>query len=236
MTDKKGVVVQVIGPVVDVKFSDYAPFVYERLDARLGSGFVALEVLLLKGNGVVRTIALGANEGMTNNADVYATGQPITVPVGEATLGRVLNVLGEPIDNKGAIVGEQNLSIHRDPPAFEDQVNTTEVFETGIKIIDLLIPFPKGGKIGLFGGAGVGKTVLILELIRNISAEHGGYSIFTGVGERSREGYDMIQEMSESGVIKNTALIFGQMNEPPGARMRVAYTGLTVAEYFRDVK
>ncbi|MDR3262837.1 MAG: F0F1 ATP synthase subunit beta [Clostridiales bacterium] len=233
---EKGSIIQVIGPVVDVRFTDYTPFVYERLDARLGDGFVALEVLLLRGNGVVRAIALGANEGMMKGADVFASGQPITVPVGEATLGRVLNILGEPIDNKGAIDTDLRWSIHRNPPAFDDQISTTEVFETGIKIIDLLIPFPKGGKIGLFGGAGVGKTVLILELIRNISAEHGGYSIFTGVGERSREGYDMIQEMSESGVIKNTSLIFGQMNEPPGARMRVAYTGLTVAEYFRDVK
>jgi F-type H+-transporting ATPase subunit beta len=236
MSDKKGVVTQVIGPVVDVKFNDYTPFVYERLDARLGGGFVALEVLLLEGNGVVRTIALGANEGMMKGADVFASGNTISVPVGEETLGRVLNILGEPIDDKGEIKTDLRWSIHRNPPPFESQVGSTEVFETGIKIVDLLIPFPKGGKIGLFGGAGVGKTVLILELIRNISAEHGGYSIFTGVGERSREGFDMIREMTDSGVMKNTALIFGQMNEPPGARMRVAYSGLTVAEYFRDVK
>jgi F-type H+-transporting ATPase subunit beta len=236
MTKKKGTVTRVIGPVVDVKFQDYTPFVYERLDAECGGGFVALEVLLLRGDGVVRTVALGANEGMMKGADVYASGKPVSVPVGEATLGRVINVLGEPIDNKGAIESDELWSIHRSAPPFDSQVGTTEIFETGIKIIDLLIPFPKGGKIGLFGGAGVGKTVLILELIRNISAEHGGYSIFTGVGERSREGFDMIREMTESGVIKNTSLIFGQMNEPPGARMRVAYTGLTVAEYFRDVK
>ena len=236
ITNNKGRVVQVLGPVVDVKFDGYVPFVYERMDASVGDSTVALEALMLKGDGVVRAIALGANEGMMKGAPVIATGMPITVPVGDATLGRVLNVLGEPIDNKGEIASELYWSIHRNPPRFEEQVNTTEVFETGIKIIDLLIPFPKGGKIGLFGGAGVGKTVLILELIRNISAEHGGYSIFTGVGERSREGYEMIQEMSASDVLKNASLVFGQMNEPPGARMRVAYTGLTLAEYFRDIK
>ncbi|MDR2047672.1 MAG: F0F1 ATP synthase subunit beta [Clostridiales bacterium] len=234
--ENRGTVIQVIGPVVDVKFESYAPFVYERLDARIGDGFVALEVLLLLGDGVVRAIALGPNEGMMKGADAFASGKTVSVPVGEATLGRVLNVLGEPIDGKGEIKTDLYWSIHRNPPPFDSQVSSAEVFETGIKIIDLLIPFPKGGKIGLLGGAGVGKTVLILELIRNISAEHGGYSIFTGVGERSREGFDMIKEMSESDVIKNTALIFGQMNEPPGARMRAAYAGLTVAEYFRDVK
>lgn len=178
---------------------------------------------------------MSATEGLSRGMRVIDCGTQIDVPVGEGVLGRVMNVLGEPIDNKGAIDAKTHWNIHRKPPAFYDQNPSTEVFETGIKVIDLIAPYSKGGKIGLFGGAGVGKTVLIMELIHNISKEHGGYSIFTGVGERSREGNDMISDMEESGVIKNTALVYGQMNEPPGSRMRTAFTGLTLAEYFRDV-
>lgn len=187
------------------------------------------------GNNTVRCVAMSSADGLKRGMEAINTGAPISVPVGEKTLGRVLNVLGEPLDNRGEIEGER-VPIHRSPPKFEEQKAATEILETGIKVVDLLSPYPKGGKIGLFGGAGVGKTVLILELIRNIATEHGGYSVFTGVGERSREGNDLIHEMSESGVIEKTALVFGQMNEPPGSRMRVALSGLTIAEYFRDVK
>ncbi len=229
-----GKIYQIIGPVVDVRFEGALPPVYEKLVVE--GRDVSLEVLAHIERGVVRCISMNATEGLSRGLTVLDTGAQISVPVGEAVLGRVMNVLGEPIDNKGEIVSDVRWNIHRKPPAFYDQSPSTEVFETGIKVIDLIAPYSKGGKIGLFGGAGVGKTVLIMELIHNISKEHGGYSIFTGVGERSREGNDMISDMEESGVIKNTALVYGQMNEPPGSRMRTAFTGLTLAEYFRDVK
>ncbi len=229
-----GKIYQIIGPVVDVSFDGAMPPVYEKLTVD-GHG-VSLEVLAHVGRGVVRCISMNATEGLSRGLAVTDTGAQISVPVGEGVLGRVMNVLGEPIDNKGPIAAGTHWNIHRKPPAFFDQSPSTEVFETGIKVIDLIAPYSKGGKIGLFGGAGVGKTVLIMELIHNISKEHGGYSIFTGVGERSREGNDMISDMEESGVIKNTALVYGQMNEPPGSRMRTAFTGLTLAEYFRDVQ
>ena len=229
-----GKIYQIIGPVVDVYFEGTLPPVYEKLVVE--GHDVSLEVLAHMKRGVVRCISMNATEGLSRGLTVLDTGAQISVPVGEEVLGRVMNVLGEPIDNKGEIKSEKRWNIHRKPPAFYDQSPSTEVFETGIKVIDLIAPYSKGGKIGLFGGAGVGKTVLIMELIHNISKEHGGYSIFTGVGERSREGNDMIADMEESGVIKNTALVYGQMNEPPGSRMRTAFTGLTIAEYFRDVK
>ena len=229
-----GKIYQIIGPVVDVRFEGALPPVYEKLVVE--GRDVSLEVLAHIERGVVRCISMNATEGLSRGLTVLDTGAQISVPVGEAVLGRVMNVLGEPIDNKGEIVSDVRWNIHRKPPAFYDQSPSTEVFETGIKVIDLIAPYSKGGKIGLFGGAGVGKTVLIMELIHNISKEHGGYSIFTGVGERSREGNDMISDMEESGVIKNTALVYGQMNEPPGSRMRTAFTGLTLAEFFRDVK
>ena len=229
-----GKIYQIIGPVVDVYFEGTLPPVYEKLVVE--GHDVSLEVLAHMKRGVVRCISMNATEGLSRGLTVLDTGAQISVPVGEEVLGRVMNVLGEPIDNKGEIKSETRWNIHRKPPAFYDQSPSTEVFETGIKVIDLIAPYSKGGKIGLFGGAGVGKTVLIMELIHNISKEHGGYSIFTGVGERSREGNDMIVDMEESGVIKNTALVYGQMNEPPGSRMRTAFTGLTIAEYFRDVK
>lgn len=229
-----GKIYQIIGPVVDVYFEGTLPPVYEKLVVE--GQDVSLEVLAHMKRGVVRCISMNATEGLSRGLTVLDTGAQISVPVGEEVLGRVMNVLGEPIDNKGEIKSETRWNIHRKPPAFYDQSPSTEVFETGIKVIDLIAPYSKGGKIGLFGGAGVGKTVLIMELIHNISKEHGGYSIFTGVGERSREGNDMIADMEESGVIKNTALVYGQMNEPPGSRMRTAFTGLTIAEYFRDVK
>ena len=228
-----GKISQIIGPVVDVKFDGQIPKIHEKLVVK-GANNVVLEGLSHAGNNAVRCIALQATEGLSRGLEVEATGQSIMVPVGDGTLGRVMNVLGEPIDKKGDIITDDKWSIYREPPKYYEQSNSMEQFETGIKVIDLLAPYVKGGKIGLFGGAGVGKTVLIMELIRNIASEHGGYSIFTGVGERSREGYDMIQEMTESGVIDKTSLVFGQMNEPPGSRMRVAFTGLTLAEYFRD--
>ncbi len=230
----QGRIVQIRGPVVDVHFKSAMPKLYERLEATLGDGYLSLEVLAHRDNNIVRCIALQAVEGLGRGAKVYASGSPIMVPVGDATLGRVLNALGDPIDDKGEIKADAMWCIHRKPPKFEFQSSVTEIFETGVKVIDLITPFAKGGKIGLFGGAGVGKTILILELIRNISKEHGGKSIFTGIGERSREGYEMIQEMTESGTLENTSLVFGQMNESPGARMRAALTGMTLAEYFRD--
>lgn len=233
----KGKIVSVIGPVVDVKFDGYyMPKIREKLLIDMGDeSYRTLEVFLHSGGGIARCLAMQATEGLSRGLDVYASGSPISVPVGEGVLGRVINVLGEPIDNEGAVQSDKMWPIHRKAPKFYDQTPTTEILETGIKVIDLMAPYSKGGKIGLFGGAGVGKTVLIMELIRNVAHEHDGYSIFTGVGERSREGNEMIADMKESGVLKNTALVFGQMNEPPGARMRVALTGLTVAEYFRDV-
>ncbi|BAK47107.1 MAG: F0F1 ATP synthase subunit beta [Lachnospiraceae bacterium] len=230
-----GKIVQVMGPVVDVEFSDHnLPDMKDALEVDNNGVRCVMEVAEHIGNDTVRCILLAASEGLHRGMEVRATGAGITVPVGEATLGRLFNVLGEAIDKKGPVESEEHWVIHRNPPTFEDQSPVVEVLETGIKVIDLLAPYAKGGKIGLFGGAGVGKTVLIQELIQNIATEHGGYSIFTGVGERSREGNDLWNEMTESGVIKKTALVFGQMNEPPGARMRVAETGLTMAEYFRD--
>ena len=231
----KGKIVQVMGPVVDVEFSDHnLPCIKDALEVDNNGKKCVMEVAQHIGNDTVRCIMLASSEGLHRDMEVTATGAGITVPVGKATLGRLFNVLGEAIDDGEPVESKENWCIHREPPSFEDQSPVVEVLETGIKVIDLLAPYSKGGKIGLFGGAGVGKTVLIQELIRNITTEHGGYSIFTGVGERSREGNDLWTEMKESGVLEKTALVFGQMNEPPGARMRVAETGLTMAEYFRD--
>ena len=231
----KGKIVQVMGPVVDVEFADNnLPYIKDALEVDNNGKRCVMEVAQHIGNNTVRCIMLAASEGLHKGMEVVATGSGISVPVGEKTLGRLFNVLGDTLDNGEKLDGEQHWCIHRDPPSFEDQSPVVEVLETGIKVIDLLAPYAKGGKIGLFGGAGVGKTVLIQELITNIATQHGGYSIFTGVGERSREGNDLWTEMKESGVLDKTALVFGQMNEPPGARMRVAETGLTMAEYFRD--
>ena len=231
----KGRIVQVMGPVVDVVFENGdLPFIKDALEVENNGKKCIMEVAQHLGNNEVRCLMLAASEGLCKDMEVTATGAGIKVPVGEQTLGRLFNVLGETIDDGAPIEDAQKWVIHRNPPTFEDQSPVVEILETGIKVIDLLAPYAKGGKIGLFGGAGVGKTVLIQELIRNIATEHGGYSIFTGVGERSREGNDLWTEMKESGVLEKTALVFGQMNEPPGARMRVAETGLTMAEYFRD--
>ncbi len=233
----KGKIVQVMGPVVDVEFQskEELPFIKDALEVDNGGKRCVMEVAQHVGNNVARCIMLASSDGLYKGMEVTATGEGIKVPVGDQTLGRLFNVLGETIDDKEKIPeNTEHWSIHRKAPSFEDQSPAVEVLETGIKVIDLLTPYAKGGKIGLFGGAGVGKTVLIQELIHNIATEHGGYSIFTGVGERSREGNDLWTEMSESGVLSKTALVFGQMNEPPGARMRVAETGLTMAEYFRD--
>ena len=227
---------QVMGPVVDVVFEDQdLPAIEDALEVDNNGKISVMEVAQHIGNNVVRCIMLAPSEGLHRDMEVRATGSGIRVPVGEQTLGRLFNVLGQAIDGDAQPEGEKWV-IHRDPPSFEEQSPAVEILETGIKVIDLLAPYAKGGKIGLFGGAGVGKTVLIQELIRNVATEHGGYSIFTGVGERSREGNDLWREMKESGVLAKTALVFGQMNEPPGARMRVAETGLTMAEYFRDEK
>ena len=240
----KGIVTQVMGPVVDVKFEDgQLPDIYDALHVQVDATEhseerrLALEVALHLGDNSVRTIAMASTDGVKRGMAVESTGGPITVPVGEATLGRVFNVLGEAIDERENVPAEnEHAPIHREPPKFENLSTETEILETGIKVVDLLAPYIKGGKIGLFGGAGVGKTVLIQELINNIAQEHGGISVFAGVGERTREGNDLYYEMSDSGVISKTAMVFGQMNEPPGARMRVALTGLTMAEYFRDVQ
>ncbi len=231
-----GKVIVVMGPVVDVLFDGtYMPKIYEKLVVKTDDKtFVTLETFSHVRSGVARCIALSSTDGMSRGMPVYASGEPIKVPVGDGVLGRVMNVLGEPIDKKGEIKSDRTLSIHRKAPEFFEQSPSAHILETGIKVIDLIAPYARGGKIGLFGGAGVGKTVLIMELIRNVAHEHNGYSIFTGVGERSREGYEMIREMTDSGVLDKTALVFGQMNEPPGSRMRVALTGLTLAEYFRD--
>lgn len=231
-----GKITQVISAVLDIKFPQGGlPEINDAIEITTKDGGVlTVEVAQHLGDDTVRCIALGPTDGLVRGMDAVATGGPIMVPVGEQTLGRIFNVLGQPIDNKEAPKTEKKLPIHRKAPSFEEQSTETEILETGIKVVDLLCPYQKGGKIGLFGGAGVGKTVLIQELIRNIATEHGGYSIFTGVGERSREGNDLWSEMKESGVLEKTALVFGQMNEPPGARMRVAETGLTMAEYFRD--
>ena len=231
----KGRIVQVMGPVIDVEFENGdLPMIKDALEVMNGNKKFVMEVAQHMGNNIVRCIMLASSEGLHKDMEVTATGSGIKVPVGPKTLGRLFNVLGETIDNKEEITECEKWVIHRDPPSFEEQSPVVEILETGIKVIDLLAPYAKGGKIGLFGGAGVGKTVLIQELIQNIATEHGGYSIFTGVGERSREGNDLWTEMGESGVLQKTALVFGQMNEPPGARMRVAETGLTMAEYFRD--
>lgn len=230
-----GYIVQVIGPVIDIRFdTGDLPKIYNAIKIDNNGSEIVAEVMQHLGNNTVRCVSMSNSEGLKRNLPAVDTGAPISVPVGKGTLGRVLNVLGDAVDKQGEIEAEERWPIHRAAPSFEEQTPATEVFETGIKVIDLLAPYAKGGKIGLFGGAGVGKTVLIQELIRNIATEHGGYSVFTGVGERSREGNDLWHEMRESGVIEKTALVFGQMNEPPGARMRVGLTGLTVAEYFRD--
>ena len=233
---EKGKIIQVSGPIIDVLFEKGGlPHIKDALTVDNHGTLCVMEVAKHLGGNVVRCIMLSASEGLCRDMEVTQTGEGISVPVGEKTLGRLFNVLGQPVDGREEIDGAEQWCIHRDPPSFEDQSPVVEILETGIKVIDLLAPYAKGGKIGLFGGAGVGKTVLIQELIRNIATEHGGYSIFTGVGERSREGNDLWSEMKESGVLEKTALVFGQMNEPPGARMRVAETGLTMAEYFRDV-
>ena len=230
-----GKITQVIGPVVDVVFgSGKLPMIRDALTVEIDGNKRFMEVAQHMGDRTVRCIMLASSEGLTKNMEVTAMGSCIKVPVGEKTLGRMFNVLGQPIDKKGDVDAGEYWEIHRKAPTFQDQSSVVEVLETGIKVIDLIAPYAKGGKIGLFGGAGVGKTVLIQELIRNIATEHGGYSIFTGVGERSREGNDLFFEMKESGVLDKTALVFGQMNEAPGVRMRVALTGLTMAEYFRD--
>mgnify|MGYP000270656023 FL=1 len=232
---KTGKIIQVLGPVVDVEFENQElPAIRDALEVQNGDKKCVMEVAQHIGNHVVRCIMLAASEGLHRDMEVTAEGSGIKVPVGEKTLGRLFNVLGETIDDGEPIKDAPKMVIHREPPTFEEQNPAVEILETGIKVIDLLAPYAKGGKIGLFGGAGVGKTVLIQELIRNVATEHGGYSIFTGVGERSREGNDLWTEMKASGVLEKTALVFGQMNEPPGARMRVAETGLTMAEYFRD--
>ena len=237
MEEMKGKIVQVSGPVIDVEFEgSYLPAIKDALYVIQDGKKKVMEVSQHTGNNVVRCIMLAASEGLCKDMEVIATGSGISVPVGEKTLGRLFNVLGDTLDDGVKLDDEEHWSIHRNPPSFAEQSPVVEMLQTGIKVIDLLAPYAKGGKIGLFGGAGVGKTVLIQELIRNIAAESGGYSIFTGVGERSREGNDLWTEMKESGVLEKTALVFGQMNEPPGARMRVAETGLTMAEYFRDVK
>ena len=231
-----GKITQVIGAVIDIKFTDgNLPEINSAINIKTNDGGkLVVEVAQHLGDDVVRCIAMGPTDGLVRGMDAEATGAPISVPVGEQTLGRMFNVLGDPIDNKPAPEVQEHMPIHRKAPAFAEQATNTEILETGIKVVDLLCPYQKGGKIGLFGGAGVGKTVLIQELIRNIATEHGGYSVFTGVGERTREGNDLYHEMMESGVIEKTTMVFGQMNEPPGARMRVGLTGLTMAEYFRD--
>jgi ATP synthase, F1 beta subunit len=231
-----GRVIQITGAVVDIEFpAGQLPGIYNAVEVMRGDGVkIVCEVQQHLGNNWVRTVAMTTTDGLARGVEVLDTGGPITVPVGEVTLGRVFNVLGEPIDEKGPVAVTERLPIHRPAPAFDQQTTETEIFETGIKVIDLICPFAKGGKIGVFGGAGVGKTVIIQELIRNVAQEHAGYSVFSGVGERSREGNDLIHEMTESGVIAKTAFVFGQMNEPPGARLRVGLTALTMAEYFRD--
>ncbi|ENY99870.1 F0F1 ATP synthase subunit beta [Clostridium thermobutyricum] len=235
MPNNIGKVVQVIGPVVDIKFeSNNLPNMYNAIHIKNGEEILVCEVEQHIGDDIVRTIAMESTEGLKRGMEAEDTGKAITVPVGEAVLGRLFNVLGNAMDNKGPVNADLYYPIHRPAPTFEEQSVVPEMFETGIKVIDLIAPYQRGGKIGLFGGAGVGKTVLIQELINNIAKEHGGLSVFTGVGERSREGNDLLGEMTESGVISKTALVFGQMNEPPGARMRVALTGLTIAESFRD--
>src|SRR5438067_2486345 len=231
-----GRIVQIIGPVLDVQFEEgHLPEIYDALVVkREDGGEVIAEVQQHLGNNWVRAVSMAATDGLRRGMKAVAAGGPITVPVGEATLGRLFNVIGEPIDGKGPVKGDRRDPIHRDPPPFTDQSTQAEIFETGMKVIDLICPFLKGGKSAVFGGAGTGKTIVIQELIRNVASEHGGYSVFCGVGERSREGTQLLGEMKESGVIDKMSMVFGQMNEPPGARLRVALTGLTIAEYFRD--
>ena len=230
----KGTIAQIIGPVVDVRFEGEPPAILDALTIQTNGGVLTLETAAHLGDGLVRTVSMGSTDGLKRGMDVTSTGAPISVPVGPEILGRMFNVVGIPIDELGDVKTKERLPIHRQAPEFTAQSTKYEVFETGIKVIDLIAPFLKGGKTGLFGGAGVGKTVLIQELIHNIASEHGGYSVFAGVGERTREGNDLYAEMKESGVLDKTALVFGQMNEPPGARARVGLTGLTLAEYFRD--
>nr|WP_300006054.1 F0F1 ATP synthase subunit beta [Tissierella sp.] len=235
MEQNIGKVVQVIGPVVDIRFKeDHLPNLLDAITIERTGETIVVEVSQHLGNDTVRCISMGSTDGLVRGMDCIDTGKPIAVPVGEKTLGRLFNVLGETIDGKEELTDTETLPIHREAPSFEEQETSQEIFETGIKVVDLMAPYSKGGKVGLFGGAGVGKTVLIQELINNIATQHGGISVFAGVGERTREGNDLYHEMIESGVIDKTALVFGQMNEPPGARMRVALTGLTMAEYFRD--
>ena len=233
----KGKVIQVTGPVLDIRFAEgELPELNNAIELSVGDRKLIAEVAQQIGDDVVRCIAMSSTDGLARGVEALDTGAPISVPVGEACLGRVFNLLGEPVDNMPAPKTEAKWSIHRPAPSFEEQVPAQEIFETGIKVVDLICPYAKGGKIGLFGGAGVGKTVLIMELIHNVATAHGGISVFTGVGERTREGNDLYGEMKESGVLDKTALVYGQMNEPPGARMRVGLSGLTMAEYFRDVK
>ena len=235
MAKNKGTVVQIMGPVLDIRFEeDQLPSLLNAIEVPNGDKTIIAEVAQHIGDNVVRCIAMSSTDGLQRGTEVTDTGAPISVPVGEECLGRVFNLLGQPIDNKPDVTTQERWPIHRPAPSYEEQQPATEILETGIKVIDLICPYAKGGKIGLFGGAGVGKTVLIQELIYNIATAHNGYSVFTGVGERTREGNDLYNEMTESGVISKTAMVFGQMNEPPGARMRVAETGLTMAEYFRD--
>jgi F-type H+/Na+-transporting ATPase subunit beta len=233
----KGKVVQVIGTVVDVEFpSDQLPSLFSAIEIMTENGKIVLEAESHLPNYWIRCVSLSPTEGLQRGAEAIDTGAPVRVPVGQETLGRLFNVLGDPLDELGSVDTKEKWAIHRAPPAFEDQSKTTETLETGLKALDLITPFTKGGKIGAYGGAGVGKTVIIQELIRNIATEHGGYSVFTGIGERSREGNDLLREMKESGVIAKTVMVFGQMNEPPGVRLRVGLTGLTMAEYFRDTQ
>ncbi len=234
-TKNIGKVVQVIGPVLDIRFQDgQLPELLSAIEIQSGDRKIVAEVAQHIGDNVARCISMNATDGMVRGMDAVDTGGPITVPVGDKCLGRIFNLLGQPIDEKPAPEDVERWPIHRQPPSFEEQETSTEILETGIKVVDLIAPYAKGGKIGLFGGAGVGKTVLIMELINNVAKQHGGLSVFAGVGERTREGNDLYNEMQESGVINKTALVYGQMNEPPGARMRVALSGLTMAEYFRD--
>jgi F-type H+-transporting ATPase subunit beta len=234
-TRSRGSIVQITGPVVDVEFAEgEVPDIFTALEIPTDGTPITLEVEQSLGNNWVRTVSMGPTEGLARGMEVRNTGAPISVPVGPEVLGRVFNVVGRPVDGLGPVNAKEELPIHRDPPAFNELTTTPEVFETGMKVIDLVAPFSRGGKVGVFGGAGTGKTVIIQELIRNIASEHGGFSVFAGVGERTREGNDLWLEMKASGVIEKTAFVFGQMNEPPGARMRVGLTGLTMAEYFRD--
>ena len=237
MEHRKGIVTQIIGPVLDIRFdAENMPALRNAIEIKVGDNKIVAEVAQHIGDDIVRCIAMSSTDGLERGTAAVDTGGPITVPVGDAVLGRLFNLLGETIDNKGPVKTKERAPIHRKAPSFEEQDTSSQIFETGIKVVDLMAPFTRGGKVGLFGGAGVGKTVLIQELINNIATQHGGISVFAGVGERTREGNDLYYEMTDSGVIGKTAMVFGQMNEPPGARMRVALSGLTMAEYFRDVK